>query len=369
MHLDAKLIAGFCFLMATIPIPRTLSAQQKEAAAGTPVDMVVSVEPKHGNEVPSITQQDVIVNQGHDRRPVTSWVRATGDRAGLELAILIDDSAGFSFASQMADIRAFITEQAPTTSIAVGYMRNGTVSLAQNFTQDHAAASKSVRLPQGFIGAEASPYFSLTDFIKRWPANPSAPRREVLMITSGIDTFYGGGYPDPYVDKAVEDAQCAGVVVFSIYTPGAGHFGHTYWRIYWGQNYLAQLSEETGGESYYFLGAQAPVAFQPYRANFKAEFFKALAHPVRIRILDCLRDGEKSVNELSQLLRIEPANVSQQLAIMRVRNIVIGRKSGSNVYYSVSDTTLFKLLDVAKNIFNNHLVGVRDMLQQIKAAS
>jgi len=104
-------------------------------------------------------------------------------------------------------------------------------------------------------------------------------------------------------------------------------------------------------------------------ANFKAEFFKALAHPIRIRILDCLRDGEKSVNELSQLLRIEPANVSQQLAILRVRNIVIGRKSGSNVYYSVSDTTLFKLLDVAKNIFNNHLVGVRDMLQQIKAAS
>jgi ArsR family transcriptional regulator len=104
-------------------------------------------------------------------------------------------------------------------------------------------------------------------------------------------------------------------------------------------------------------------------ANFKAEFFKALAHPIRIRILDCLRDGEKSVNELSQLLRIEPANVSQQLAILRVRNIVIGRKAGSNVYYSVSDATLFKLLDVAKNIFNNHLVGVRDMLQQIKAAS
>ena len=84
------------------------------------------------------------------------------------------------------------------------------------------------------------------------------------MITSGIDTFYGGGYPDPYVDTAVQDAQCGGVVVFSIYTPEAGHFGHTYWRIYWGQNYLAQLSEETGGESYYFLGAQAPVAFEPY---------------------------------------------------------------------------------------------------------
>ncbi len=196
--------------MATIPIPRTLSAQQKEAATGTSVHMVVSLEPKHGNEVPTITQQDVIVNQGHDRRPVTGWVPATGDHAGLELAILIDDNAGFSFGSQMDDIRAFIRGQAPTTLIAVGYMQNGTVSLAQNFTQDHAAASKSLRLPQGFIGAEASPYFSLTDFIKRWPANPSLPRREVLMITSGIDTFYGGGYPDPYVDTAVQDAQVRG---------------------------------------------------------------------------------------------------------------------------------------------------------------
>ena len=103
-------------------------------------------------------------------------------------------------------------------------------------------------------------------------------------------------------------------------------------------------------------------------ANFKAEFFKALAHPIRIRILDCLRDGEKGVNEISEVLQIEQANVSQQLAILRMRNIVVGRKSGSNVYYSVSDRTLFKLLDVARTIFNNHLVGVRNMLQGIKTA-
>ncbi len=102
-------------------------------------------------------------------------------------------------------------------------------------------------------------------------------------------------------------------------------------------------------------------------ADFKAEFFKALAHPVRIRILDSLRLGEKSVNELSEILKIEPANVSQQLAVLRVRNIVMGRKDGSSVYYSVSDPTLFKLLDTAKDIFNNHLVGVRDLLEQIEA--
>src|SRR5487761_2562390 len=101
-------------------------------------------------------------------------------------------------------------------------------------------------------------------------------------------------------------------------------------------------------------------------AQFKAEFFKALAHPVRIRILDCLRGGEKGVNELSHTLEVEPANVSQQLAVLRVRNIVAGRKLGSNVLYTVSDPALFKLLDAAKEVFHHQLVDVRDMLEEMK---
>ena len=101
-------------------------------------------------------------------------------------------------------------------------------------------------------------------------------------------------------------------------------------------------------------------------ATFKAEFFKALANPIRIRIVDCLRGGEKGVSELSEMLQLEPANVSQQLAVLRSRSIVIGRKSGSSVFYSVSDPALFKLLDVAKEIFNNQLLGVREMLVEIK---
>ena len=100
--------------------------------------------------------------------------------------------------------------------------------------------------------------------------------------------------------------------------------------------------------------------------HFKAEFFKALAHPVRIQILDALRNGKKSVNELSELLHIEQANVSQQLAILRLRNIVTGAKAGSSVFYSVSDPALFQLLDAAKEIFNNQLVGVQHMLREMK---
>lgn len=104
-------------------------------------------------------------------------------------------------------------------------------------------------------------------------------------------------------------------------------------------------------------------------SEFKAEFFKALAHPLRVSILDALRDGELTVNEISQRFEVEPANASQQLAVLRNRNIVITRKEGANVYYSVSDKSIFKLLDAAKEIFNHQLIGVRSMLEEMKAAS
>jgi ArsR family transcriptional regulator len=100
-------------------------------------------------------------------------------------------------------------------------------------------------------------------------------------------------------------------------------------------------------------------------SNFKADFFKALAHPLRISILDALRDGEMTVNEISERFGVEPANASQQLAVLRNRNFVQARKAGASVYYSIVDPTVFALLDVARDIFNNHLVGVRTLLEEI----
>lgn len=101
--------------------------------------------------------------------------------------------------------------------------------------------------------------------------------------------------------------------------------------------------------------------------RFKAEFFKALAHPLRIAVLDALRKGEVGVNELCSLLKVEQSTLSQQLSVLRSRNIVVSRKEGLNVYYSVRDTTVFRLLDVAKEIFNNHLIDVKDLLSQMES--
>jgi len=100
--------------------------------------------------------------------------------------------------------------------------------------------------------------------------------------------------------------------------------------------------------------------------HFKSEIFKALAHPVRIHILDTLREGERNVNELKEILSIEAANVSQQLAILRNKNLVNTRKEGNNVYYSIRDPALFELLDVSKKIFNNHLIDLQAVLEETK---
>jgi DNA-binding transcriptional ArsR family regulator len=107
----------------------------------------------------------------------------------------------------------------------------------------------------------------------------------------------------------------------------------------------------------------------PELSQFKAEFFKALAHPLRIRILDSLRTGEAGVNELCGRLGVEQSTLSQQLAVLRTRDIVSARKSGSNVFYSVKDPATFRLLDVAKEIFNNHLINVKDLLSQLETAA
>jgi hypothetical protein len=285
---------------------------------GTPVSMIVTVEPKKGDQVPVISREDVIVAEGHDKVPVTNWVPATGSHAGLELEILIDDSSSFSLGSELNDIRAFITQQPSTTLIGLGYMANGTVNVLQNFTTDHASVAKTVRLPEAWAGVEASPYLSLSSFLKRWAVNPASPRREVLMITSGIDAYYGGGADDPYVDTALGEAECAGVPVFSIYTPGAGHFGHSFWLTNWGQNYLSEIAEETGAESYYLLGPQAPVAFQPYLGKLTRQLTEQflltfLAKPEKKAGLQSVRVSSeiRSVDLLAQRKVCVPASAGQ----------------------------------------------------------
>lgn len=103
--------------------------------------------------------------------------------------------------------------------------------------------------------------------------------------------------------------------------------------------------------------------------QFKADFFKALAHPMRIRILEILSQGERNVNELQGMLGSEGSAVSQQLAVLRAKNLVNTAKEGTTVIYSLRDPLIKDLLEVARQIFNNHLVESISLLEDISKQS
>jgi len=263
MNKSLFIISTILGLVLCAAVTKNVVAGETPAATGVPVHMLVTVEARHGSNVPVITREDVMVYEGRDRDHVIDWVPAQGDHAALELFVLLDDGSNTSLGSQLEDVRQFILSQPASTKVGVAYMQNGSARIEQNLTSDPALAAKALRLPMGIGGINASPYFSLRDLVKHWPETTA--RREVLMVSDGIDRYYGSGdLADPYLAAAIDDAQRAGIVVFAIYTPGVGHYGHSYWRTYWGQIYLAKVADETGGESYYIGLNGPPVSFIPY---------------------------------------------------------------------------------------------------------
>jgi ArsR family transcriptional regulator len=101
--------------------------------------------------------------------------------------------------------------------------------------------------------------------------------------------------------------------------------------------------------------------------QFKAEFFKALGHPVRIAILEFLRGGPRSVGEIQALTGVPGSSISQQLAILRSRGIVVPERAGTTIRYHAADPEIYALLDAARGIFYGHLSDSADLLRLVEA--
>jgi ArsR family transcriptional regulator len=102
--------------------------------------------------------------------------------------------------------------------------------------------------------------------------------------------------------------------------------------------------------------------------QFKAEIFQALAHPTRIALLDQLRDGEMTVGAFVERLGLEQANLSQLLAVLRARQIVVTRKAGNQVFYSVRDPLILKMLDLMRRYFQKQVGESMVMLDGLAKA-
>jgi ArsR family transcriptional regulator len=98
----------------------------------------------------------------------------------------------------------------------------------------------------------------------------------------------------------------------------------------------------------------------------KADFFKTLGHPARIRVLELLRDGERSVGELIPEVGLEASHLSQQLGVLRRASVLQARKEGSTVLYSVIDPRIFELLEVARAILTSTLAESRQLLAELE---
>lgn len=252
-------LAAALLLTAT---PFFAAAQSETQGQG---QAVITVVPK-GNDAaaPSLSQQNLSLTVDGKSANITRLAPANGRTGSLELVVMLDSGASTSLSTQLGDIASFIKGLPPDAKVSLAWMENGVARLTSPLTTDHEAVTKGLHIPAGFAGEDASPYFCLSDLAKHWPSNDPNARREVVMISDGVDYYYRGNDLDnPYVQAAITDSARAGMVVYSIYWLNKGRFDRTMFANNVGQNLLLEVTEATGGNSYW-EGLGDPVSFQPY---------------------------------------------------------------------------------------------------------
>jgi hypothetical protein len=305
-----------------------LRSQEKSSPATVQVHMVVTDQALADNtEAPALSPQTVQVKQGKNVLKVDQLIPAQAENAALQLFILVDDTCDPVIGTNLGDIRDFVNSQPATTLVGVAYMSNATVQITQNFTADHALVAKALRLPRGNLSSMDSPYLSLISLVKGWPQQKV--RREVLMVTDGIDRLRGArgagsqmpsrglagptsstapytmSSISPDADTASTNSQRYGVIVHSIYAVGVGRVGRNAWEAQLGQSGIAKIADETGGE-YFALGTQNAVSFKPYLERLQKIFNNQ--YYLVFQAVPKKNDGLQRVNVSTQVPNVDLAS-------------------------------------------------------------
>jgi hypothetical protein len=244
-------------LLGTLP---AAARPQSDAAGTIPVTTVVTALGSKFSAPPAVSKDDVTLREGSVHRDITEWIPAQGDRAGLQLAIVIDDSLQKSFGSQIQALSAFVTSQPKSTSVGVFYAANGTVQIASQFNPDSDAVAKTIRMPSGTYGAASSIYQSLMQLIAGWPV--TGARREILLFSDGFDYLRKERF-SPDVQSTIDKAQQAGILIHAIYESTAGRPGRSRRVSSIGQGNLNQICDGSGGYAF-FSGDRSPISLDPY---------------------------------------------------------------------------------------------------------
>ncbi|MGH9469520.1 MAG: hypothetical protein ACRD1N_04160 [Terriglobia bacterium] len=266
-HVDKIRLTAWAAALVTalLLLPSRSPAQAAPASSGPEVRATVTVLRRGSSAPAAITAQDVLVYQRHERRPVVSWTPADPNGSETDLAILVDDSAASSLGNQLANLRHFITLLPSAMRVAVIYATHGNATVLQDFTTDHAAAAKALRLPVGRANEGSSIYMAAGDTVKHFPRDGHL--HAMLLISDGIDLYRGvmDSQPglNPDLNAAIEQAQRGGVVIYTIFANDAGLYRRNLFLVNNGQGSLSLLTLSTGGQSF-FQGLETPISFQPY---------------------------------------------------------------------------------------------------------
>jgi hypothetical protein len=237
---------------------------QADNGTGQGRAVVTILAKQHGGTPASVPQQNVSIKVNGKPSVVNSWMPLSGPNDSVELVILIDSSARTTLGSQLDDITHFVNSLPPNVKAAIAYMQNGRAVFAAPLSANHAQVLSALHLPAGSFGSSASPYFCLSDLAQHWPSANRDARREVVMVTDGVD-YYEMRYDpeDPYVHDAIKDAAKAGLIVYSIYWMNQGRIDYSLYQNNASQSLLGMVTDATGGKSYW-QGMGNPVSFKPY---------------------------------------------------------------------------------------------------------
>jgi hypothetical protein len=263
MHCNSTRLVAFLAAASLLTVVPSLAASDDQQGQG---QAIITVLPGKNAPAPQIAQQAVSVKVNGKNSTVTRW-QPYAPNSPVELVLLIDGAARASLGTQLSDIQKFVENLPANTRATIAYMQNGSAMLTGPLTSDRAEILRGLHIPTGGVpGTSASPYFCLSSLAQHWPSNNRQARREVVMVTDGVDYYDGALHydpNDPYLEAAINDAVRAHLVVYSIYWRNTGRLDQTMAAANAGQDLLIQLTDVTGGNSYW-QGYGDPVSFEPY---------------------------------------------------------------------------------------------------------
>jgi VWFA-related protein len=265
IHRQLRVSAVLVVLASAAVFAQARPATQNADQGTVPITVTVTALGHGESAPPAVPLRDVIVHQNNKVRPVISWEPVNPSDPKLDIVVVIDDALANSLATRYPELRNFFAALPAGSRVAVAYANRGSIQLALQTTTDHALADKALRNPAGVQIDNDSPYESIADLARGWPARQG--RRVMVFISSGVDIHAIGEGRNPEnwetMQKAIDAAQSKGIVIYSIFAKPFMSLSVTEPMLSNGQDGLNYLSTQTGGKAFY-EGLASDPSFVPY---------------------------------------------------------------------------------------------------------